>query len=731
MTPSSHASATRKSTPGNNPTMPGNFFQNISSAQEKLIYAIKKIHEVEFNVYLDQALEAGASLDSVDENGLSPLEIAVLEHRPSIVEALLERNAPLPLVNLDGFDLVMLSASCGNTAMLRILTDKGSMVSDAQDRRGMTPLHYAVMGGHLQAAIALIERDADINLLTTDVLDTQCCDKFGIPSSQAGSGITPLMLAVSTGNLALADLLLSRDADMSAGARHPLELAVMNNDAAMISLLIINKANPNDIMIDGQSLLSLAVEKRCSLPCIKKLLPPDARIQDESTTSHSPLRIAIRTEQHETVAYLLCQGAKAESLGDPFQTTWEFATNLPDQGKMTQIMVATRCEHAVQSFVQSSEDFIDLYQMSHHPAALAIRGFFPELLAPLVQGFATLQNEFHQLTPAQQQFEIAGMLMLKTQPTIEAEPLSPSPVMSLRSMPPEQILIQSIPEKIKTQKNELHQWAKDFFKKKMLSVSDCFTKNFLISNLNTCPQSTDLLVHMKRQLTEKNGFPNNLSTIIASSWSESETQINQWHFPGALADSIYLCKEHYAMNRIEELLFNQIEAKKTAKKAPSYKTTFSYHIARKRTSPVNQFAENPVAFLHTFEKSLGQLSVNESQLSNAFCLATGLTPRQSQKIIAFWKETSHAATIAFPANDIEKRHQFACRVMSGALKTLLPEEVSTSDGTVYPLSLRWQVQLKHWCDGVLTQETRVASNDGNNDDTEETRPLKRARYEHQ
>lgn len=527
MTPSSLTSASRASISIDQLTMAGNFSENFSSAQEKLIYGIKNINETEFDAYLDEALAEGASLESLDENGLWPLEIAVKENRPRIVEALLERNAPLPLVNLDGFDLVMSSASCGNTAMLAVLIDKGGMLSDAQDNKGMTPLHYAVMGGHLQAAIALIERKADINVLTTYSIDTQSCEKFGIPPSMAQGSTTPLMLAFSTGNLALVDLLLSRGADVMAGARHPIEIAIFKNDAAMIDLLISNKIDLNNIVIDGESPLSLAVEKRCSLPFIKKLLPPDAQIQDESAASHSPLRIAIRTGQHETAAYLLCQGAKAELISDPFQITWEVASNLPDQGKMTQIMVATRCAQAVQSFIQSSGKFIDLYQMSLHPVTLAIRGFFPELLVPLAKGLETSQKALHQLSPAQQEFEIAYLLVSKTKPATEAESLSQSPATSVLPIPPEQILIQSIPEKIKIQKNELYEWAKNTFKQKMLGVSDCFTKDFLISMLKTCPQGTELSVHMRRQIREVKGLPDYLGTMIVSAWSEAETQVTQ------------------------------------------------------------------------------------------------------------------------------------------------------------------------------------------------------------
>ena len=728
MTPSSPSPTNRTATPGNQQAN----VKNISLAQEDLIYFIKNIHEEEFHLYLDKVLEEGVPLDFVDDNGLSPLEIAVMEHRPRIAQDLLNKNALLPFVKEDGFDLVMLSASCGDTAMLSVLIDKGSMLSDAQDNKGLTPLHYAVMGGHLQAAIALIDREADIDIRTTEVLDTHICQKFGLPQSLAEKGTTPLMLAVSTGNLALADLLLSRYADVTAGSRHPLEIAIIKNDSAMIGLFIQKGIDPTKIKtVQNQSMLSLAIESQCSLFCIKQLLPPGTRILDENAKMHSPLRIAVRTGQHEVAAYLLCQGAQAESVSDLFRTTWEFAGNLPDQGKMTQILVATRCACAVQAFIQSNRGFIELYQMAQHPQALAVCGFFPELLTNPVNVAQAEQSVLHQLTPAQQTFEIAYLLMSRNKPSAEIDALLQPPEISILPIPEEQRLIQSIPEKIKTQKNELYQWAKSTIDKIMMPLPDCFSKNFLVSMIKTCPRDTDLSVHMMRQLRERNGFPNNLTTILVSAWSESNMKVNQWHLQGADAERIYLCKEYYAMNRIEDLLFTQLQAQKTEKKTPSYSRTFAYQTIVQRTLPLNQFAENPVIFINKLEQSLAQQVADVSSLTTALCLATGLTPPQSEKIIELWKEASRAAALAFPANDVEKRHHFLCRAMAASIKMLLPAPHSTSDGTAFPMTLRWQLQLQQWCDSTLSQETRVAANDSDGDDIEESRPYKRPRYEHQ
>jgi len=730
MTPSPSSSPLRtppqENRQGNEPV----FFQPAIRAQENLILAIKNIHEDEFDRYLDQALQDGASLNSVDEDGLYPLELAVMEKRPRIAQSLLERGALLPVVADDGFDLVMLAASNGHSAMLSVLIDTGSMMSDAQDNQGLTPLHYAVMGGHLQAAMTLLDREAEIDSITTDAIDNDTCELYAINPSLAGSGSTPIMLAVCTGNRVMVDLLLSRQADPNAGTQHPLEIAILKNDGAMIDLFLQRGFKPATMTRrNGQSLLSFAVENQCSLSCIKKLLHPGTRLDDRSTTTHSPLRGAIRTGQHDIAAYLLCQGAQAESIDDYHPATWELASNLPDQGKMTQILVVTRCAHAVQFFALSNEGFIGLYQIAHLPAALAVRGFFPELLTPLVYRLQAQESALHQLTPAQQELEIAYRLMGKNEPTEEVESSSQANVMSVIPVPPEQKLIQSIPEKIKIQKKELHQWAKSIVDQKINRVSDCFSKDFLFSMRQTCPQGVELSVHMMRELREKNGFPDNFSQHIVSTWCEVDKKVGQWTFDGANPESISLCKEYYAINRIEQLLSEHIRERKRKNKPVSFIATFTYQTIVQRTLPLNKFAENPVIFLESLEHPAGQPAVHEPQLATTLCLATGLTPPQCQKFVELWKEANNAAAQAIPANEAENRHRFSCNAMAVAIRALLPAQHSQPDGTPFPTILRWQMQLQQWCDNTLAGENNQATNDSGNDDTEESRPLKRARHQ--
>lgn len=205
--------------------------------------------------------------------------------------------------------------------------------------------------------------------------------------------------------------------------------------------------------------------------------------------------------------------------------------------------------------------------------------------------------------------------------------------------------------------------------------------------------------------------------------------MSQWKFDGANPESISLCKEYYAINRIEQRLSEQTQAEKSKNKPSSFFSAFSYRTIVQRTLPLNTFAENPVIFLESLEHPMGQPAVHASQLATTLCLATGLTPPQCQKIVELWKEANNAAVLAFPAEEAESRHHLSCKAMAAALRALLPAQRTQPDGTPLPTTLRWQMQLQQWCDNTLAGENHQAAIDSGNDDTEASRPLKRARYQ--
>jgi ankyrin repeat protein len=107
-----------------------------------------------------------------NQDGLTPLHVAVREgHRPA-VEALIAAGADVKAVDepkgkyrsSNGWTPLHYASMVGRTAIAKLLLEKGADVN-AADRRGKdTALHFAAFGGHAELVRLLLDRGADRNV---------------------------------------------------------------------------------------------------------------------------------------------------------------------------------------------------------------------------------------------------------------------------------------------------------------------------------------------------------------------------------------------------------------------------------------------------------------------------------------------------------------------------------------------------------------------------------------
>lgn len=141
-------------------------------------------------------VEAGADVNAVDKFGSNALELAAWRGKGEVVDYLLDKGAGLPkpgekwylllhgaaskgLENLfqrlagevqdlkatAGEGLLRAAAEGGSAAIVDLLLEKGYDAASA-DRFGWTPLHYAARDGRIDAARALVEKGAPLDLRT-------------------------------------------------------------------------------------------------------------------------------------------------------------------------------------------------------------------------------------------------------------------------------------------------------------------------------------------------------------------------------------------------------------------------------------------------------------------------------------------------------------------------------------------------------------------------------------
>jgi ankyrin repeat protein len=177
----------------------------------------------------------------------SRLHMAVFSGTDQEIQMLLANRADPNVRTAQGWTPLHFASCLNRTEVVRMLIDAGAGV-DAPNNEGETPL-LSALGFHPplptnvlpaeSAAHELLQRNASVNL----------ADK---------AGITPLHAAVLRGHVSLARDLLNRGAHVDAPdtrGRTPLHLACDRADAAMIKLLVDNKANCRLTDQDGRSTL--------------------------------------------------------------------------------------------------------------------------------------------------------------------------------------------------------------------------------------------------------------------------------------------------------------------------------------------------------------------------------------------------------------------------------------------------------------------------------------------
>lgn len=117
---------------------------------------------------VEEAVEAGASVDWVDSGGWAPLHYAAASGNSEMIHLLLAYSADPNIRSMahgeEGATPLHLAACVGNTGVMKLLLDGGAAV-EAVDHRGKTAVHWAALQGKMESLKVLQDYNCNLEAL--------------------------------------------------------------------------------------------------------------------------------------------------------------------------------------------------------------------------------------------------------------------------------------------------------------------------------------------------------------------------------------------------------------------------------------------------------------------------------------------------------------------------------------------------------------------------------------
>lgn len=128
----------------------------------------------------ESLIEAGADVNQKDENGNTPLLLAIKNGYSSLIDPLLLKKADIETINNDEMNALKLAICYGTVSDVDLLVLRGANVN-ASGENGYTALMLAALGNNTDMMRVLLENEANVN-------------------AQNKSGDTALLMAAENGN---------------------------------------------------------------------------------------------------------------------------------------------------------------------------------------------------------------------------------------------------------------------------------------------------------------------------------------------------------------------------------------------------------------------------------------------------------------------------------------------------------------------------------------------------
>jgi uncharacterized protein len=269
-------------------------------------------------------VKAGAPVNATTRYGVTPLALAAEIGQLPLVDLLVGAGAKVKAANPEGETVLMVAARTGRLEVVDRLLAAGADVNARETYRGETALMRAAGEGHAAVVARLAKAGAELDLRSKHLEYPSIREDFStmVFTAIPRGGFTALMLAAREGALDAARALAEAGADLNVTDPEDttaLVIAIVNAHYDVAALLLDKGANPNLGDKAGMAALYAAVDMLHQAPMINRpLARPSgrlramdviARLLDHRADPNQPLKTPLLMRQHEFGDGSLGEGA--------------------------------------------------------------------------------------------------------------------------------------------------------------------------------------------------------------------------------------------------------------------------------------------------------------------------------------------------------------------------------------------------------------------------------------
>ncbi|CAD6993854.1 unnamed protein product [Ceratitis capitata] len=255
------------------------------------------------------AVAAPELLESADEDGFTPLHLAVIQGNLAMVNLLLANKADVNAVDKEGHSVVHWATVCGEVEALRSVLAAGANIA-IPDLNGGTPLHYAA-----QMCGASVDKkmgQANATKLALEILGILLAHPHASVDVQDKDGRQPLLWAASAGSAKAVIALVKAGARVESADKDgltALHCAASRGHTECIDTLISLCGAPTDLIdSNGCTALHYAVTLGHA-DATARLLDLEADPNRQDRKGRTPAHCGCSKGQFETVKLLKERGA--------------------------------------------------------------------------------------------------------------------------------------------------------------------------------------------------------------------------------------------------------------------------------------------------------------------------------------------------------------------------------------------------------------------------------------